>query len=115
MSYVYKGAAPLTVTRVDGLVIALKPCGTDAAYKRHLKNGEVACEPCLTAHRIKMREWDRAHNTRPSRAAAPCGTPSAYKRHLRNNETIDAPCRAASTAYKARLRAAKAKDTSNGI
>lgn len=28
----------------------LKPCGTDAAYRRHLKHGEEACEACKAAH-----------------------------------------------------------------
>lgn len=37
----------------------VKPCGTDAAYKRHLVKGEVACQPCLDAHAAKYREWYR--------------------------------------------------------
>jgi hypothetical protein len=28
-----------------------QPCGTKAAYDRHLKSGEKACEPCLEAKR----------------------------------------------------------------
>ena len=31
---------------------ALKPCGTDAAYARHLRHGEQACDPCLEANRV---------------------------------------------------------------
>jgi hypothetical protein len=30
---------------------ALQPCGTEAAYRRHLRAGERACEPCLAANR----------------------------------------------------------------
>lgn len=28
----------------------LKPCGTEAAYHRHLRHGQPACRPCLDAH-----------------------------------------------------------------
>lgn len=28
----------------------LKPCGTEAAYRRHLRNGEPACDKCRAAH-----------------------------------------------------------------
>ena len=27
----------------------LKPCGTSAAYRRHLRHGEKACAPCRNA------------------------------------------------------------------
>jgi hypothetical protein len=27
----------------------VKPCGTEAAYKRHWRRGEVPCEPCRRA------------------------------------------------------------------
>lgn len=27
----------------------LKPCGSEAAYRRHLRHGEVPCEPCRIA------------------------------------------------------------------
>lgn len=111
MVYVYKAPERMTVTRADGHVIKLQPCGTEAAYQRHIKNDELACEPCLAAHRVKTRAWDRANNTRPARVVAPCGTPAAYKRHLRNNEHVDKRCRAANTAYHASLRAAQAKGT----
>ena len=31
----------------------VKPCGTEAAYKRHIRNYEVPCEPCRAeANRI---------------------------------------------------------------
>jgi hypothetical protein len=32
-----------------------KPCGTVAAYRRHKKNGELACLPCLDANNLKNR------------------------------------------------------------
>lgn len=34
----------------------LKPCGTAAAYRRHMRRGEPACGPCLEAERLKSRE-----------------------------------------------------------
>lgn len=33
----------------------LKPCGTEAAYQRHLKAREAPCEPCRGAHRKMTR------------------------------------------------------------
>ena len=37
----------------------LKPCGTDAAYSRHLKNKELACGPCLNAHSEEVKKSAR--------------------------------------------------------
>jgi hypothetical protein len=34
----------------------VKPCGTNAAYQRHLQHGEQPCEPCCEAHKAKLRE-----------------------------------------------------------
>lgn len=34
----------------------LKPCGTHAAYKRHLRNKEEPCEPCRQAARDQKNE-----------------------------------------------------------
>jgi hypothetical protein len=68
----------------------LKPCGTRAAYRRHLRRGEDACEACKTAERGGPRK--------PVRVAQ-CGTYSGYKRHRRLNEAACAACRAANTAY----------------
>lgn len=36
---------------------ALKPCGTNAAYERHRRNGEVADDACLAAHRAARLVW----------------------------------------------------------
>jgi hypothetical protein len=52
-NYRYQGTRP---RRTRGPV---KPCGTDAAYKRHLKNREVPCTPCTAAHTTAVREWDQ--------------------------------------------------------
>lgn len=72
----------------------LMPCGTPAAYKRHLKLKEVPCEPCRQASRAQMRAryTPRALYVRPT---SPCGTVSAYKRHLRLKEKPCEACRQA--------------------
>lgn len=36
-----------------------KPCGTNAAYCRHLKAGETPCEPCVKAHNVYAAEQMR--------------------------------------------------------
>lgn len=54
---------PLTsVTR------ATKPCGTPAAYVRHLRHGEKACEACLVA--IRAYKSDRPDARASNREAA---------------------------------------------
>ena len=35
----------------------LRPCGTDAAYQRHLRNDEEPCDECRRAHTAAFREW----------------------------------------------------------
>lgn len=46
----------------------LKPCGTWAAYKRHLRAGETPCEPCRQAARDQKN--DRNEARRRARQAA---------------------------------------------
>lgn len=36
----------------------LKPCGTRAAYRRHLRKKEVPCELCRAAERHYQRAWN---------------------------------------------------------
>jgi len=33
----------------------LKPCGTPAAYKRHLRHREPPCDDCTAANRLSSR------------------------------------------------------------
>lgn len=50
----------------------LKPCGTSAAYRRHLRNGEAACGPCRDAvAREKMDRIDGDRGVRSIAALAP--------------------------------------------
>lgn len=37
----------------------VEPCGTDAAYARHRRNGETPCEPCRIAHNVRQADYRR--------------------------------------------------------
>lgn len=37
----------------------LKPCGTSAAYFRHIRRGEPTCEPCMKAEALRRRQYPR--------------------------------------------------------
>ncbi len=41
--------------------VKLKPCGTWAAYQRHIRNGEEPCDACERAMRRRSAEqyWER--------------------------------------------------------
>ena len=70
---------------------ALQPCGTQAAYRRHLSKGEQPCDACRAAAAAYQRDRLRAIRSgeREVRQLQPCGTRAAYRRHLKRNET---PC-----------------------
>ena len=38
--------------------VKIKPCGTNAAYMRHLRKGERPCPPCSDAHAKTNRDWN---------------------------------------------------------
>lgn len=46
----------------------LKPCGTDAAYRRHKRNGEYPCPPCLEARARTQKEWSDARRAQAASA-----------------------------------------------
>jgi hypothetical protein len=84
----------------------LRPCGTDAAYKRHFRLGEPPCDACRAAHAARCaadyaaRKRDRAPREpaprEPApREPAPCGTEAAARRHRRRGEPLDEACRRA--------------------
>lgn len=74
----------------------LQPCGTPAAYSRHLARGEKPCELCKTARRRYQRAWYKARleQNAAARPLAPCGTKAAYRRHRRHGEEPCQECRA---------------------
>lgn len=39
--------------RIDGVWQREKPCGTSAAYRRHLRNNESPCPACIEARRLE--------------------------------------------------------------
>jgi hypothetical protein len=93
------------VTRV------LKPCGTHAAYCRHIQRGEQPCEPCKAGHaeyraaavakdpdkarRLNRKSAERRRRGVPAHVD-PCGTPAAYQRHRRH---LEEPCDACQEAW----------------
>lgn len=81
----------------------LAPCGTRAAYERHLRNHEPVCDPCRLAHNAARRA------SKAKAKAAPCGTRSAYQRHLRKNEPPCDACRQANTDTSRQRRQARSQ------
>lgn len=93
------------------MVRKLKPCGTEAAYKRHVRlqkkleaagdpEGAAAaapCEPCKKAHSRSVVAAKR--KTWAPRALRPCGTEAAYQRHIARGEPTDFKCRLAHANY----------------
>jgi alpha-galactosidase/6-phospho-beta-glucosidase family protein len=41
----------------------LKPCGTTAAYRRHINRGEPTCDPCKEANRIFFADYRESRKT----------------------------------------------------
>lgn len=83
----------------------LESCGTEAAYRRHLRHGEEACGGCVEAHRLTVAE-NRARRPRgPRPPLQPCGTAAAYQRHRYAGEPACRPCLDAIAIYMAERRA----------
>lgn len=76
----------------------MKPCGTIAAYARHIKNKEKPCEECAQASRDYQTTRRRDSGVREY-FEAPCGTRSAYNRHLRRGEPTCQLCRDAQNKH----------------
>lgn len=88
----------------------LQPCGTNAAYGRHLRAGDDPCDPCKQAHREYVQRWQ----TTSGRELAPCGTPAAARRHYRRGEPVDQACLAAARTDKAQRTGSDPWDTAHG-
>jgi hypothetical protein len=69
----------------------LKPCGTPAARRRHIRKGEEVCEACRRAH-VEEVTWYQRRGPVPPRELRPCGTEAAYQRHIRRGELADDAC-----------------------
>lgn len=49
----------------------LAPCGSDAAYHRHLRHKETPCQPCKEAHWVALREWYQRSPRKRARTEEP--------------------------------------------
>lgn len=87
-----------------------QPCGTVAAYQRHLRSGEEPCARCREARAAYVRE----RYVPSGRQLDPCGTPGAYQRHLRHGEETCRPCRDAFAALKANAPSPGTHGTNGG-
>jgi hypothetical protein len=65
-------------------VRTLQPCGTVAAFQRHVRRRETPCEACREAKNQSQKQSAPQH-------LVPCGTYGAWRRHLRRGEQ---PCKA---------------------
>lgn len=63
----------------------LKPCGTSAAYRRHLRRDETPCEACTAAEAERSRPVGA-----PPRKKAEHGTQSKYSAGCRCEPCRDA-------------------------
>lgn len=63
----------------------LQPCGTPAAYQRHLRSGEQACDACRTAY-TAHRKQVKAARAKPAPAF-----PDADPRAVRNGAPVARP------------------------
>jgi hypothetical protein len=86
----------------------LRPCGTAAAYHRHLDHGEAPCEACTVANRENGRRLRALPHTRLRPIKH--GTPGGADSHRYRGE---AACGACAEAYRAdrRRRAAARRAT----
>lgn len=126
MAYTYKGNKPdVGATQAQRQAGEFSPrarkpvlpCGTDAAYRRHLYHKETPCAPCAAEHKRFTAEYNAAYAamTPEERAAvnaakhplSPCGARSAYARHQSRGEPIDDACREARCEYQNDVRARK--------
>lgn len=68
----------------------LQPCGTPAAYDRHVRRREPIDEKCRVARRLRTRAARRDQATTPVRPE--CGTRSGYQWHTAHHEVPCQPC-----------------------
>lgn len=80
------------------------PCGTTAAYSRHIRYGEVVDDECKAAF-----EADRAEREAARIEAAKCGTRNGHRKHERNSETPCTPCAKANADADRRLQSTGTK------
>ena len=89
---------------------ALLPCGTRAAYVRHVRAGERPCPECRAANADYMRR--RRLRSRKLVVLRPHGTLAALRRHYRRGERPCPACRAAQRAADVKRRTLGSVDNS---
>ncbi|HEY9367890.1 WhiB family transcriptional regulator [Streptomyces sp.] len=85
----------------------LAPCGTGAAYDRHVRNHEPVDNACREAHnaeRRAARARKKAAAGEPVAGPVVCGTRRGYRKHHSNGEPACDACRQANTDADNRLR-----------
>jgi hypothetical protein len=73
-----------------------KPCGTLAAYHRHLRHRELPCDDCTRANREAKRT--RGTPTPERRKPIAHGTRAGYRQHRYRGEAACPKCLAAENA-----------------
>ncbi|MFI2620430.1 WhiB family transcriptional regulator [Streptomyces sp. NPDC018584] len=81
---------------------ALLPCGTPAAYDRHVRRGEPIDQACREGRRARWRSPRQASVAVTERPE--CGTRSGHQWHTAHNEIPCQPCAAADLAVTWFLR-----------
>ena len=87
---------------------ARKPCGSDSAYRAHLKYKEPPCEPCTVEH-ARIVEQDRRRTLRRAHALPAGGSVTGYSTHRKLGEE---PCEACLAAVAVRSAASRARRAS---
>jgi hypothetical protein len=76
------------------MTVELQPCGTYAAYMRHIRRHDTPCRECTDAN----NRYKAKYRAPSARELKPCGTTAAYRRHLRHNEEPCDECKEAQYA-----------------
>lgn len=114
MSYQYKGKFHDIDPRLDSAgpeLVTYPNCGTEAGYRRHLKEGTLSCQPCRDRHASYTRAYRERLKTVPARVPgfdpSKCGTYAGYARHQRAADPACDACLTAYADYMAGYRAAR--------
>lgn len=75
----------------------VQPCGTVAAYQRHVRDGQTPCEPCRQAKNASLRKWwnDNRRKPLPELDWVVCdrgGSAAQAKAHRRRGQKPCAAC-----------------------
>ena len=55
------------------------PCGTTAAYRRHIRGGEPPCRPCREAEASRWREQNKLISARRRRRRVAAGASTGWQ------------------------------------